>query len=535
MIKADLVQTEGALIDLGAIQDSMNSYTEHLYHQREIQASRMGTRVLMMAKGQIQHLVLVEDAPDIDDTVIPQFGGLTVGLSQLTPAVVNVEYQGPNTVTIQYSEDVFPFGVALPGFDTSTPGAIGHQFRASGGTGPYQWCLRRTRSSASDPARFPDLAGQTTPSYPFDDAGNLVPGVVIPEKQATRGGGMPPGMLFDVNGLFYGTPTAVGTYVFRVHVQDSTGLHGEATVLFFVMEDIYYDTPTGMPPNPCSESRTIPMTFKTTITRTSMPSVQDDVDLIATWRGRVEATGGESGEYRFTFPNPIDPPNQLFPYQDKAVLWMQINTGTMILSGLTSDNFDDFTGVWVFEVQVTEQVPSGVLPTCDVRGLALSIGTTQVAGMPDPDASAMSMIPEGAYQPEVPVRPYLILDPPVVVKTFIQGKNVYLRGNVPFPLRPDLGGLYINPGIVTSITPGMMNPVQVIGLGIESAAPSFYSLDWMRSNPGAYFRDIVDRYDPVPVSPGPAVPPGVPSTDVEGSSIDHMIPVGKRIRPLWPV
>jgi hypothetical protein len=533
LISYDLVQREGGLIDLGAIQDLMNGYTEHLYHQREIQASRMGTRVLMMAKGQVQDLILIENPPDVDDTIIPQFGGLTVGLSQLTPAIVNNHYQGPNTKHIEDSEALFPFGVSLPGFVASAPGDVGHQFRVSGGTGPYQWCLRRTRSSESDPARTPYREGIPTPRYPFDMQGNLIPGIDFPP--ASRGGGMPPGMLFDIFGLFYGTPTQVGAYIFRVHVQDSSGLHGEATVLFFVMEDIYY--PDGIPPGPCSQERTIPATFKATITRTLVPSIQKDEQSINMWRGKVQATGGQTGNYLFTFPNPINPPNEMVPSSKGLnMLAMQIDTGRMTINGLTLDNFDEFEGVWLFGVQVTEVVPSGVVPTCDIRGLSLSIGTTQVAGMADPDVSVSgSTIPEGAYQAEVPIRPYLILDPPVVVKTFIQGKNIYLRGNVPFPLRPDLGGLNLNPGIVTSVVPGAINPVQVIGLGIESAAPSFYFLDWMRSNPVAYFRDIVDRFDPVPVSSGPELPPGVPSTDVSGASIDEMIPIGKRIRPLWPV
>ena len=538
MISYDAVQREAALIDLGAIQDSMNTYTQHLYHQREIQASRMGTRTLMMAKGQIQNFILIEDTPSDDDTVVEQFGGLTVGTSQLTPAVVNQQYVGPRSVTIVNSEDLFPFGVALPGFATSTPGDVGHQFVASGGTPPYQWCLRRTRSSFNDPARCPYLVGQQPVPYPFDNYGDLIPKVDFPP--ASRSGGMPPGMLFDINGLFYGTPTQVGTYVFRVHVQDKMGLHGEATVLFFVMDDIYYNTPDGMPPTPCSEVRTIPATFKVTITRTNMPSIQATDQSIGGWMGKVEATGGQTGNYLFLFPNPIDPPNQMVPnYNNQNMLEMQINDGTMTINGLTTNNFDNFYGVWLFQVGVTEVVPTGVKPTCDVRGLALSIGTTQVAGMPDPVAtSADKGIPEGAHQAEVPARPYLILNPPVVVKTFIQGKNTYLRGNVPFPLRPDLGGLYLNPGIVTAITPGMMNPVQIIGLGIEESAPSFYFLDWTRSNPVAYFRDIVDRFDPVPVNPGPPAPPGLPPSaisPVSGSSIDDMIPIGKRIRPLWPV
>ena len=305
LINYDAVQKEGTLIDLVSIEDSMSTYTQHLYHQREIQASRMGTRVLMMAKGKMQNLIMVENPPDADDVVIPQFGGLTIGASQLTPAVVNSPYQGANTVTIVNSDVLFPFGVDLPGFAASTPGEVGHQFRVSGGAPPYQWCLRRTRSSASDPARTPDLPGQATPDYPFDDYGDLVSDVDFPP--ASQGGGMPPGMLFDINGLFYGTPTQVGTYVFRVHVQDSTGLHGEATVLFFVMEDVYYNTPDGMPPAPCSESRTVPVTFKTTITRTIMPSIQDSDTSIGMWRGRVEATGGQTGNYLFTLPDPIDP------------------------------------------------------------------------------------------------------------------------------------------------------------------------------------------------------------------------------------
>ena len=186
-------------------------------------------------------------------------------------------------------------------------------------------------------------------------------------------------------------------------------------------------------------------------------------------------------------------------------------------------------------LQVIESVPPGVYPTCDIRGLSLSIGTTNVAGMEDRVASEISTIPEGAYQKKAPMRSYLVLNPPVIAKTFIQGKNTYLRGNVPYPLRPDLGGININPGVVTSIMPGMTNPVQVIGIGIESAAPSFNFLDWQRSNPVAYFRNIVDRHFPVSVTPLPPAPPGIPTTPVSGSSIDEMIPVGKRIRPLWPV
>jgi hypothetical protein len=522
MIIHSSVQLEGALIDLGSIQDSMNTYTQHLYHQREVQASRMGTRVLMMAKGLVQDLVLIENPPTDDDTVVTQFGGLTVGASELTPGIVNNQYQGLNAITIVNSEDLFPFGVALPGFAVSTPGEIGHQFRVTGGTPPYQWCLRRTRSSAVDPARVPDLPNTTTPPYPFDDSGNLVSSVAFPP--ASQSGGMPPGMLFNVNGLFYGTPTQIGTYIFRVHVRDSSGLHGEATVLFFVVEDIYY--PDG-PHTPCSQSRTIPSTFKATITRTMIPSIQGSDQSIAGWKGVVEATGGQSGKYLFTFPDPLNPPNQLVPSSNnQSILSMQISEGTITVNGLTTNNFNEFEGVWLFEVQVTEVVQSGVNPTCDVRGLSLSIGTTQVAGMPDSvPASASISVPEGAYQEEVPVRPYLILDPPVVVKTFIQGKNIYLRGNVPFPLRPDLGGLYINPGIVTSTVPGEMNPVQIIGIGVESSAPGFYFLDWLRSNPAAYFRNIVDRFDPVS---------GTQSDSVSGASIDSMIPVGKRIRPLWP-
>jgi hypothetical protein len=530
----DAVQREGELINLGSIQDSMNTYTQHLYHQREIQASRMGTRVLMMAKGQIQDLVLLENPPDIDDTVIPQFGGLTIGLSQLTPAIVNNEYQGPNTVYLVDSNAIFPFGVSLPGFATSTPGDIGHQFRVSGGTPPYQWCLRRTRSSQIDPARVPDREGMETPPYPFDDYGELIPGVDFPP--ATRSGGMPPGMLFDTFGVFYGTPTQTGSYIFRIHVRDSTGLHGEATVLFFVMDDLYYDTPDGMPPAPCSENRTTPMTFKTTITRTVMPSIQDDKDSIDMWRGRVEATGGQTGNYLFVFPNPIDPPWEMVPASKNLnLLEMGVTTGDITINGLTTDNFDEFRGVWLFGVQVIESVPPGVYPTCDIRGLSLSIGTTNVAGMEDQVASEISTIPEGAYQKKAPMRSYLVLNPPVIAKTFIQGKNTYLRGNVPYPLRPDLGGININPGVVTSIMPGMTNPVQVIGIGIESAAPSFNFLDWQRSNPVAYFRNIVDRHFPVSVTPLPPAPPGIPTTPVSGSSIDEMIPVGKRIRPLWPV
>jgi hypothetical protein len=533
MVTARQVQEKGELINLGAISESLDTYTQHLYHQREVQASRMATRVLMSARGKIQDLVLQEGPTGDDDTAAPEFGGLTVGFSSLTPAVVDEQYQGSNSVQLENTIALFPFGAILPGFVSLIPGDVGHQFTVTGGSAPYNWCLRRTRSSAADPARVPEIEGVTLPPYPFDDFGDLITGIPFPP--ATQGGGLPPGMLLNQDGLLYGTPTQAGVYLFRVHVKDNSGLHGEATVRFVVLNNENQTLP-------CSQSRGFPVTFKTTITRVLLPPV-GDFSEVGTWRGKIEATGGQTGKYLFFFPTPFDMPRQSVPVASGLrVLNIGVGSGQLALSGITSGNFNNFRGVWVFDMQATEVVTGVPDATCDVRAVALSIGTTQVAGMADGGSvsgGGSSTIPEGGHQEEAPSRPYLILDPPVPVKGFIQGKNVYLQGNPGLPLRPDLGGININPGIVTSVNPGSVNPVRVIGIGVEESSPSFYHLDWMRSNPVTFFREMVDRFDPVPLTPPPpgqALPPGSPPLpDVDGSSIDDMIPVGKRIRPLWPV
>jgi hypothetical protein len=532
MVTFNLVREEAALINLEAIPNSLNAYTQHLYHQREIQASRMSTRTLMMAKGKIQILILNEDTPAEDDVVVSTFGGLTVGLSGLTPAVLNESYQGQNTVHIIDSITLFPFGVQLPGFVAPTPGEVGHQFKVSGGSSPYAWCLRRTKSSATDPAIEPVLPGPPSPPYPFDDHGELIPNTPFPP--ATQSGGLPPGMLINQDGILYGTPTQSGVFIFQVHVKDNSGLHGEETVRLVVLTD-ENEVPA------CSQSRVTPIVYKATITRITLPTVKNDPAAITAWKGKIEATGGQSGKYLFFFENPVDPPRQMYPVVGGVrILTLQMNSGDMTIAGLTPDNFEDFRGIWLFDLKATEVPVGNVVPTCDIRAVALAIGTTQVAGMADPEViTASSNIPEGAYQAQAPAMPYLVLDPPVPVMGFIQGKNVYLRGSAGMPLRPDLGGLHVNPGIVTSLVPGSVNPVQVIGIGVESSAPSHYHLDWIRSNPVSFFRDIVDRFDPVPVPPAPPLPPGLPPFSaippVEGASIDEMIPVGKRIRPLWPV
>jgi hypothetical protein len=532
LIITSQVQNQGELITLASISNLLDAYTQHLYHQREIQALRFSTRVLMLARGKLQNLILRETQPGFDDTVIPQFGGLTIGAANLRPAVLNEPYVGTNSVTVENTIVLFPFGVSLPGFATSAPGEVGHKFIVSGGTSPYSWCLRRTRSSQGDPARVPVIPGPTPPPYPFDDFGDMI----TPEPeypQATRGGGLPPGMLLNQDGLLYGTPTVPGVYLFRLHVKDNTGLRGEATVRFIVLSQ------EGQPV-PCSQTRGTPIQYKTTITRSILPYVPN-ASVSSTWRGKIEAVGGQTGKYMFFFSNPLDAPRQSVPVSgSNHILRMNIGSGILSLDGLTSVNFAQYRGLWLFDIQATEVI-SGE-KTCDIRAVALPIGTTTIAGIPENTSSpdSFSKIPDGDYKPEAPVRTYLVLEPPVPVSSFTQGKNVYLRGNAGLPLRPDLGGINLRTSIVTSVNPGTVNPVRVIGLGVETGTPSHYYLDYLHSNPCTYFREIVDRFDPVPISPPPPprppLPPGSPPPPIiEGSEIDDMIVVGKRIRPLWPV
>jgi hypothetical protein len=288
----------------------------------------------------------------------------------------------------------------------------------------------------------------------------------------------------------------------------------------------------------CSQSRGSPVSFKTTITRTLLPSVPD-FNSVSSWEGRVEATGGQTGKYLFFFPNPNDAPRQLVPSSGGLrVISIGVGTGKIFLFSVSSGNFYLFQGVWLFDIQATELLSTSTPgSTCDIRAVSLSIGTSQVAGVED-SANVISRapIPEGTYQAECPSRPYLVLNPPVPVRSFIQGKNIYLQGNPGLPLRPDLGGINVSTGIVTSVNPGTVNPVRVVGIGVETPSPSYYHLDWLRSNPVNFFRDIVDRFDPVPVVPNAPLPPGSPPLpQIDGASIDDMIVPGKRIRPLWPV
>jgi hypothetical protein len=333
-------------------------------------------------------------------------------------------------------------------------------------------------------------------------------------------------MLLNRDGLFYGTPTRVGTFLFRLHVRDRNGLRGETTIRFIVLS-------SSTDKIPCSSGRGFPVNYKTTITQISLPILFKSSDL-SNWEGRVEVVGGQSGKYNFFFPRSDDSPYQQTPrISSRSVLTLSSGDGRLSLGNLQPEDFDQVRGVWVFEIQaieIMEHNNSGPM-TCDRRAVSLSIGTTRTAGISDTDLNLEDgILPEGRYTERPVRRSYLILDPPVIVDVFIQGKNVYLRGNRGFPLRPDLGGLNLNPGIVTSLNPGVVNPVQVIGINPDSLSPAHIYQDWTHSDPCDYFRDTYDRFDPVPVAPSSGG-----DGAVTGTQIDDQLPIGKRIRPLWPV
>jgi hypothetical protein len=534
LIQPNQIQERAALITMKAVEDQLIDHTNHQYFQRELEDLPSATRVLMYARGSLIDLHAEEQTPppDFDTT---ETAGLIIGAAELIPAILGEQYKGENFITLESSKVLFPFDVPLPGFISILPGEVGHQFLVSGGSPPYTWCLRRTRSSASDPARRPNLptGDDPPPPYPFTNDGNLVdPLPAFPE--ATQGGGLPPGMLLDRQGLLYGTPSLPGTYLFRLHVKDATNHHAETTVKLLVLND--HNDPVS-----CSTPRVTPIPYKATVASAIIPPIPDAAS-VENWRAYIGAVGGETGQYFFTFTNPFDSPRQQVPVDNTIpVLNLNITSGQLSAPRITSDNFQTLVGIWLFEIQVTESLPSGSsdLPTCDRRAVAVSIGTARVAGESDQTttvSSASYLLPEGNYQPKSPVRTHLILDPPVPVRAFVQGKNTSLRGSPGFNVRPDIG-LNLRPGPITGTLPGIMNPVAVVGTFVDTQSPSHYQLDWSASNPTDYYRDMVDRFipalDSLPPPPGPPPPPD--SVPARGATIDDMIPTGKRIRPLWPI
>jgi hypothetical protein len=317
-------------------------------------------------------------------------------------------------------------------------------------------------------------------------------------------------------------------------VKDSNGLRGEATIRFEVLLD-EFQTPHCFKP---------PGEYSTSISYVDIPSLSDS-SKITTWEGQVGAIGGETDKYLFTIPSKSVPPKQQVPQLSGGpILEISLFDGFLTMPALNSSNFSSCTGVWVFEVQAQEYFgkvsspppsppPPLPLPTCDRRGVAISIGTTLVAGIDDITVSTIpdGLLPEGKYSSsDGPARDYLILDSPVVVEPFPQGKNVYLAGNVSYFIAP---GNPNNPGNVVVQNPGMMSPVQMVGLRQDTLTPAYVCEDVQNSNPGEFFRDIYDRFEESVSSPAPPVSPGSPPAS--GGAIDVFIQVGKRIRPLWPL
>ncbi len=148
--------------------------------------------------------------------------------------------------------------------------------------------------------------------------------------------------------------------------------------------------------------------------------------------------------------------------------------------------------------------------------------------------SGRMLLPEGDYNRQIPLRPFLILNPPVAVKGFPQAKSVFMRGSQGTTLRPDLSGPHIGPGPITSVRPGVINPVSAIGMFETQSAPAHIQLDYVVSNPVSLFRETVDRFRGAP-PPTFLFPPNSPPSELSGASIDSQIPPGKRIRPLWPI
>jgi hypothetical protein len=365
---------------------------------------------------------------------------------------------------------------------------------------------------------------------PFDNLGNYQD-TNVDFPQAVMGGGLPPGMLLNKYGLLYGRPLTTGTFLFRLHVRDGNGKHGEATIKLVVLND-EYELP------PCSTPAVNPIPFKTTIAQTKLKPILTGENADS-WKGKIEVIGGNK-PYHYKFPNSFDAPNQQIPQNNAGAPLVKVDQKGNLSSTIKASDYVDYTGLWLWEVEVSDTDLPNLPPTstCDRRALTLAINVEPVAGegFPALEEQKVMLLPEGIYRKDHPSRLYLVIDPPTAVKAFPQGKNLFLRGSRGYTVRPDLEGPFIGPGPVTSTVPGVMNPVSLAGLYELEQAPSHIQLDWIVTNPISLYRDLVDRLEPLP--PEQLSPPPPPSSEpelIKGASIDYQIPLGKRVRPLWPV
>lgn len=534
LILKEEVAKVGKSIRLSSLNDDMVAFSQFVYGMRETKDLQYATRTLMFARGHLATLLSKEDEPrSLNFT--EQSGELRIGASVLAPAQVNTPYKGEDFTFLLTPTGAFPFGVPIIGRNGTSLrfslGEVGHLFTAFGGTQPYKWTVRPTRSSSSDPVTVPIREGSSPDpqqKYRFKPDGTLDPDGEVPVS--VMGGGLPFGMVLNSTGLLYGTPLEVGTHVFRVYVEDKNGLTGEATITINVGETDEID--------PCYDKEPIPGDIsRVQVVKTYLPPIETSDDLEG-WVGHIEVIDGVK-PYSYSFRGLYDNPKQNAPSLSGENNFLLTANGEVRNLGITPDNFDSFKGIWVWEVEVRDS--STERPTCEHRTVTLAVGVPLISRLTNPEnpSTYQEKDPDGVYKQNVGPRTYLILDPPIPVQTFPQGKNVVLRGSNGNTMRSDLGGVFIGPGPVTSAVPGVVNPVGVIGSYEDEGSPAHVHSDFVVSNPPDLYRDVFDRLDDWTLPSSPPTPEGEPEPIVEdillGSTIDQNTLFSKRTRGLWPV
>lgn len=534
-------------INLRSIQDELSQHTAHLYHQREMQDLRYATRTLMTAVGNIVRLQVTEQPPPTGQSSVGDpVTTLRIGASTLLAAEFYRPYVGSRYVSVNNTATLFPFGVSIP----SGPGAIavnlgeqGHQFEVSGGRPPYTWTIRRTRSSSNDPARSIDLNGDNqvvfAAEYPFDQVGNPVPDIEWPVTVV--GGGLPPGMALNNRGLLYGMPTEAGTFLFRLVCRDRDNRVAEQTIRFYVAGgegDLPYYEDDLSAADPANFSREDSGLFaKTDIVRASLNPV-DSVESVGSWQGTLLAVGGLA-PYRWRWVDPKNNPRQEI-CSTSAGDAVQLSLDGKVQLNLPNESaISQATGLWLWEVEAQEAFPDE--PTIDRAPVTLAVGVDLISnfGGSNTDATVetvVSYLPEGSYTSNSRLIDVLVLDPPVPVQHFQDAQNVMLRGTRGHFTRPDLGGGYIGPGPITTINPGVMTPVGVVGVFELGYNVARTQLDFSVGNPTGLWTQI-DKFDPQQLGEEGQEPPA-PAEDgeivVEDASILDQTVISKRLRPLWP-
>ncbi len=555
MIIPERLRSRAKDINLRSIQDNLEDHAGHLYHQREIQDLRFATRTLMHAVGNLVRLTVQEKLPPGGQTEASDPATtVRIGASTLRACMVDEQYVGERFISVNNTTIIFPFGVSIP----SGPGAIavtlgeqGHQFEASGGRAPYTWTIRRTRSSSLDPARSIDVDRESgavlfPEDYPFDAVGNPVP-EVEDWPVTVVGGGLPPGMAFNNRGLLYGTPGQAGTYLFRLVCKDRDNRVAEQTIRFYVAggpgdtdATIFFgeDASAADPANYTRENADLQA--KTEIVRASFPEVPD-LDAVADWVGSLQALGGEL-PYKWRWVNPQNNPKQNIASTFSGDLIRLSGDGRPQLNIPSQGTFDQGVGLWIWEVEALENYPDD--PTLDRAPVTLAVGVQLISDFGGPTETAVAdtvvtQLPEGEYSAEPKTVDVLLLDHPTPIEHFQDAQNVMLRGTRGHFTRGDLGGSFIGPGPITTINPGVMTPVGVVGVFELGYNVAKTQIDYSIGNPTGIWTQI-DKFDPQQLEDEGQVPPEIPAEAEEGeivvedSSILDQTVISKRIRPLWP-